>query len=109
MALDSIHREMLKAYGVPVEIVHAVNMTNTNTTAQVLPPDGDTEFFEILAGVLQGNTLAPYLFIFAMYCTTRQAVGNENNLGFTLDRSRSRRHPAKVLCDTDVADDIALL
>ena len=38
-----------------------------------------------------------------------QAVGNESNLGFTLDRSRSRRHPAKVICDIDFADDIALL
>ena len=39
----------------------------------------------------------------------RQAVGNESNLIFTLNRSRSRRHPAKVICDTDFADDIALL
>ena len=38
-----------------------------------------------------------------------QAIGNKSNLGFTLDRLRSRRHPAKVICDTDFADDIALL
>ena len=39
----------------------------------------------------------------------RQAIGNESNLGFTLDMSRSRRHQAKIICDTDFTDDIALL
>ena len=62
-AFDSIHRgklmEILKACGVAVEIVDAVNMTYTNTAGQVLSPDGDTEFFETLAGVLQEDTLAP--------------------------------------------------
>ena len=51
-AYDSIHRGKLmgifKAYGVPLEIVDVVNMMYTNTTAQVLSPDGDTDFFEIL-------------------------------------------------------------
>ena len=68
-----------------------------------------TEFFDFLAGVLQGDTLAPYLFIIALEYTMRQADGNESNLGFTLDRSRSRRHPAKVICDTDFSNDIAIL
>ena len=81
--------EILRAYGVQVEIVDAVNMMYTNTTAQVLSSDGDTEFFEILAGVLQGDSLAPYLFIIALDYAMRQAVGNESNLVFTLDRSRS--------------------
>ena len=55
--------EILKAYEVPVEIVDVVNMMYTKTTAQLLSPDGDAEFFEIKAGVLQGDTLAPYLFL----------------------------------------------
>ena len=29
-------------------------------------PNGDTIFFDIVAGVLQGDTLAPYLFIFSL-------------------------------------------
>ena len=81
----------------------------TNTTAHVLSSDEDTEFFEILAGVLQGGSLLRYLFIIALNYAMRQAVGNEGYLGFTLDRSRSRRHPAKKICDTDFADDIPLL
>ena len=112
-AFDSIHRgklmEILKAYGVPNETVRAINSLYTNTTAQVMSPDGDTEFFEILAGVLQGDTLAPYLFIIALDYAMRQATEDEQSLGFTLDRARSKRHPAKIICDTDFADDLALL
>ena len=103
--------EILKAYGVPVEIVDAVavNMMHANTTEQILSPDGDIEFFEILTGVLQGDTLAPCLFIIALDYAVRQAIGNESNLGFALDRWRSRRHPPKTICDTDFADNAALL
>ena len=32
-----------------------------NTKVKVRSPDGDTEYFDIVAGVLQGDTLAPYL------------------------------------------------
>ena len=49
----------------------------TNTTTQVLSPDGDYEFFEIHAGVLQGDTLAPYLFITALDYAMRQAIRDE--------------------------------
>ena len=84
-------------------------MIFANTTAQVLFPDGDTDFIGILDRVLQVDTLAPYLFLIALDYAMRQAVGNESNLGFTLNRSRSRWHPAKLICDTHFADDIALL
>ena len=30
---------------------------------KVCSPDRDTDFFDIVAGVLQGNTLVPYQFI----------------------------------------------
>ena len=51
--------EILKAYGVPNKIVKAVEVLYVNTTAQVLSPDGDTDFFNIYAGVLQRDNLAP--------------------------------------------------
>ena len=57
-AIDSIHRrkliEFLKAYGVPTEIVSAIEVLYVNTGAKVISPDGDTEFFSIFGGVLQG-------------------------------------------------------
>ena len=63
-AFDSVHRgKMLKillAYGIPHEIVSLIKLMYEGTMAKVISPDGETELFEILAGVLQGDTLAPY-------------------------------------------------
>ena len=109
---DSIHRdklmEILKAYGVPEEIVKAIEVLYVNTTAQVLSPDGDTDFFNIYAGVLQGDTLAPYLFMVALDYAMRIVIQTPTSYGFTLCKSRSRRHPTVVITDTDYAGDIAL-
>ena len=38
-------------------------MLYKNTKAMVHSPAGDTDFFDIVDGVLQGDTLAPYLFM----------------------------------------------
>ena len=37
-----------------------------NTKVKVRSPDGDTEYFDIVAAVLQGDTRAPYLFIICL-------------------------------------------
>ena len=54
-----------------------------NTRAFVRSPDGDTEFFDIIAGVSQEDTLAPYLFIIVLDYVLRNLDQNKN-LGFTL-------------------------
>ena len=101
---------ILLAYGIPDTIVQAINTMYSNTQAVVLSPDGETDAFEILAGVLQGDTLAPYLFIIVLDYVMRMAIADEgDNLGFTVTTRRSRRQPAKILTDLDFADDIALL
>ena len=51
------------AYGLPKETVAAIIMLYRNTKVKGLSPDGNTEYFDIAAGVLQGETLAPYLLI----------------------------------------------
>ena len=71
----------------------------------MLTPEGDTEFFKILAGVLQGDTLAPFSFIIALDYALREAT-REDNIGFTLTECQSRRHPAIHITDTDFADDL---
>ena len=71
-------------------------------------PDGDTELFDILAGVLHGDTLAPYLFIICLDYALRVSADDNNNLGLTLTKARSRRYPAKTISDIDYADDLAL-
>ena len=112
-AFDSIHRgklmEILKAYGIPLETVNAISLLYKNTTAKVISPDGDTSFFQIHAGVLQGDTLAPYLFIIAVDYAMRTAISNSDDCGFTLEKAKSRRHPALWVTDIDYADGIALL
>ena len=113
-AFDSIHRgkmlKILRAYGLPEQLVSAIGILHTGTKAKVLSPDGGTEFFEILAGVLQGDTLAPYIFTIMIDYAMKQAIGNDAlDLGFKLDRERSRRHNPDVITDFDFGDDIALV
>ena len=61
-AFDSIHRGKMEliplAYGLPKETVAAIMILYRNTKVKVRSPDGDTEYFDIVAGVLQGDTLA---------------------------------------------------
>ena len=59
-AFDSIHRgkmeQILLAYGIPKETVAAITILYRNTKVKVRSPDGDSEYFDIVAGVLQGDT-----------------------------------------------------
>lgn len=111
-AFDSIHRgkliEILKAYGIPTKIVDAISILYKNIEAQVITPDGDTEFFEIIAEVLQGDTLAPFLFIIALDETLTGAA-RETHGGFTLTPRQTSRHVATYIADTDFSDDVGLL
>ena len=51
--------QLLLAYGLPKENVAVIMMLYKNTKVKVGSPDGETDYFNIVAGVLQGNTLAP--------------------------------------------------
>ena len=78
-----------------------------NTKGKVRSPDGDTGYFDIVAGVLQGDTLAPYLFIICLDYVLRTSIDNIRENGFMLTKKRSRRYPAKTITDADYADDQA--
>ena len=113
-AFDSIHRgkmmKILRAYGIPPRLVQAIEAMYRNTRARIVTPDGETELFDITAGVLQGDTLAPFLFIIVLDYALRRAIeGKEEELGFTIHPRRSSRFPKETLTDLDFADDIALL
>ena len=82
----------------------------TDTSAKVLTPDGEPELFDILAGVLQGDTLAPYIFIIARdYALGKAINGQEEELGFQIKRRQNRRIPPECITDLDFANDIALI
>eukprot|EP00111_Clytia_hemisphaerica_P007051 TCONS_00020441-protein len=77
-AFDSIHRgkmlKVLAAYGIPNELINTIDILYKDTRAKVVSTDGETEYFNIVAGVLQGDTLAPYLFIIILdYVTVERA------------------------------------
>ena len=56
-------KQIFLAYGLPKETVTAIMMLYKNTKVKVCSQEGDTDLFDIVAGVLQGDTLTPYLFI----------------------------------------------
>ena len=79
------------AYGILKEIVTVIMILYRNTKSMTRSPDGDTEFFHILAGVLQGDTLAPFLFVICLDYVLRISVDKCNEYGLTLELARSRR------------------
>ena len=111
-AFDSIHRgkmeQILPVYGLPKETVAAITILFRNTKVKVRSQDGDTEYFDTVAGVLQGDTLAPYLFIICLDNVLRTSIDKIRENSFELTKKRSRRYPAKTITDADYADDIAL-
>ena len=111
-AFDTINRnkmkEILLKYGIPEETDCAIMMLYKNTRSMVRSPDGDTRYFEITTGVLQGDTLAPFLFIICLDYILKTSLDNNRELGFTLTEKKSRRYPAEQINDTDYADNIAV-
>ena len=112
-AFDSVDRdkmfEILKLYGIPEKIIAAIKVLYTNTSSTILSTDGETPAFSIHAGILQGDTLAPFLFIIVVDYVLRMSVDTISSKGFEIKARQSSRYPAEYLTDTDFADDIALI
>ena len=100
--------QILLSYGLPKETVAAITILYRNTKVKVRSPDGDTEYFGIVAGVLQGDTLALYLFIICLDYVLRTLIDKIRENGFELTKKRSRRYTTKTITDTDYTDDIAI-
>ena len=80
-------------------------MLYKNTKVKVHSPDGDTDYFDIVAGVLQGDTLAPYLFIICLDDMLRMHIDLMKENGFKLAKERSRRYPAQTITGADYTND----
>ena len=112
-AFDSIDRskmfDILSLYGIPEFIIEAIKVLYTDTSSTILTPDGETEPIDILAGILQGDTLAPFLFIIVLDYVLRKSLDINNENGLQLHPRKSSRNPSVHLTDADFADDIALI
>ena len=76
---------------------------------KVHSPDRDTEYFDIVADVLQGDILSPYLFIIYIDYVLRTSIDLMKENSFYLAKEKSIRYPAQTITNADYADDIALL
>ena len=101
--------QILRAYGLPKETISAITILYGNTKVKVHSPDGDTEYFDIVAGVLQGDMLSPYLLIICLDYILRTSIDKIRENGFELTKKRSSRYPTKTITDADYADDIVIL
>ena len=85
---DSINRgkkeQILLAYDLPKETVTAIMIFYGNTKVKVLSLNGDTYYFDTVAGVLQRDTLAPYLFIICLDYMLRTYIDKIKENGFKL-------------------------
>ena len=99
--------QILLAYGLPIETVAGLNMLYRNT--KVRSPDGDTDYFNTVAGVLQEDTLVLYAFIICLYNKLRMSIDLIKENGFKLAKERSRRYPAQTITDADYVNDIELI
>ena len=69
-------------------------MLYRNTKVKVCSPDVDTVYFNIVAGVLQGDTLAPYL---CLDYVLRMSTDKMKENSFKLTKERNRRYQHKQL------------
>ena len=112
-AFDSLHigkmGPILLACGLPKETVAAIMMFYKNKKVKIRSPDGHTDSFDMVACVLQRNTLAPYLFIICLDYMLRTSIDKMKDNGFQLTKERSWRYPAQRIADGHYTADIAFL
>ena len=101
--------KILLAYDLPKETVTAIMILYKETKAMLCSPDGDMDFFDIVARVLQGDILAPFLFIIFLNYIIWMSIDLMNENGFALKKARSIPYPAKTITDADYTDDLAFL
>ena len=58
--------KILRSYGIPDKIVNAIAVIYSNTKSRVRIGESLSEAFNITTSVLQGDTLAPFIFIFVL-------------------------------------------
>ena len=85
-------------------------MLYKNMKAIVCSCNEDTDFFDIVPGVLQGDALVSYLFMLYLNYILQTSIDLVKENGFTLKKkTRSRQYATQTMTDTDYTDDLSLL
>ena len=102
-AFDSVNREamwkILRSYGIPVKIVNIIKCLYDGSSSVVRVDGILSKEFQVNTGVLQGDTLAPFLFIIVL-----DFILQKTPVAAGLQIKQDIRLP-----DLDFADDIVLL
>ena len=110
-AFDLIDRRAISIvfskYGVSEIFIANVMQFYIGTSAAVATAHGNTENFSTASCVLQGDILAPFLFIALLHYVLRETPSN-NIDGFTITPRRSSRYPAVLNGAVVYADNIAI-
>ena len=83
----------MSKYGVSELLIANVMQFYIGTSAAVATAHGNSEIFSTTSGVLQGDSLAPFLFITLLDYVLRETLF-DNIDGFTITPRRSSRYPA---------------
>jgi Reverse transcriptase (RNA-dependent DNA polymerase) len=112
-AFDSVDRsylvECLVELAIPSYLIKAAMSMYINAKAQVLAADGFSDDFSLDHGVLQGDTLAPFLFVVVLNRVLKKAIDEKGFKGYLIKERDGSRKPAITLSDLEFADDIALV
>ena len=110
-AFDTLHRSsipvILSQYNVPICLISYIAQMYSDTSACVSSELGPTEWFKTTSGVLQGDTLSPYLFFVLLDNALKKTL--QDDVGFVVCKRNGRRHPATHIGALAYADDICLL
>ena len=93
--------QILRSYGIPQKIVNGIRCLYDNVSSRVQVDSQLSDPFTVSTGVLQGDTLAPFLFIIVLDHVLSQTPPH---FGFV-----THVNPEIRLTDLDFADDISLL
>ena len=80
-------------------------MENLKYSDTIEKPDDNINFFDVVTEVLQGDTVAPYLFILCLDYVPWTFIDIIKDKGFILKKTRSRRYFVETMADAHYADD----
>ena len=104
---------ILRHYGVPIEIVNVIETIYHNSRSVVLVDNNISKEFDLTTDVLQEDILAPFLCVvvidYVMKNAQKEHTNGKGESGLITNLRQSSRQLATTIHDLRFADDIVLL